>query len=477
MDAPQFQPAARRAAMLEGGLSAAWTSLAGGVFLAGFAVELGAGNIAQGFLAALPFLAGMAQIAGAYFIEERGASRRTVALSGLVLSRLAFFMVIPVALWLLPGRSSQMFGAYIALASAAYLLHGFANVAWLSWMGELVPDGQRGRFFGMRNLAAGFVTVAVTALCGQLAAQEFPDTFPRHTGYLIVFGIAAVCGLAGAGALLRVGYEPPVLRRPRRNFLRSMTETLRKKDFRRFLVFHLCWMSAVYLSSPFFQFYFLQDLKLDVGTVALTNTVATIGGLTTIRLWGSLCDRFGSKPVLYVTLAFAANIPLIYVFTDRQNIVWVAMVMQGLSGVAWAGISLAASNLLLKISPREQNSIYLSTFGALSGLATAMAPILSGFILNAAQTWSFDIGGLHIYHFKIMFLASFVARWASVLLLIRIPEPNEQSPVEVVKALGNWRTLWAIAGLELVHTSLVLPIQRRWKGKDEDGKKDPERVP
>jgi MFS family permease len=462
MSASPFTPAARRAAMLEGGFSAAWVALAGGVFLAGFAVELQANNIVQGFLASLPFMAAIAQISGAYVIEAHGKSRRHVAIGGLLASRLTFLLVIPAAFLFLPVNRPLMLAVYVALACVAYLCQSFANVAWLSWMGDLVPDGQRGAFFGGRNLMAGFVTVLAVALGGQLAGYRFGD-LPSYTGYLILFAIAGGFGLLGAFTLSRVKTEPRVVIDRSVNFFRSMREPLKKKDFRHFLMFHLCWMSAVYLASPFFNFYFLQDLKLDIGFVALTNTVSTIAGLTTIQLWGSLCDRFGSKPVLYVTLSIASFIPLAYVFTNDGNIHWVAMTMQAVSGAAWAGIGLAASNLLLKLAPREKNSVYLSTFGALSGVSTALAPIAAGFVAEAAKSWTFTAGGLTLYHFKFIFLASFVARSASVLLLIRIPETDEHSATEVVRALGTWRTLWTVSGFDLVQAYFVLPLHRRLK--------------
>lgn len=455
--------------MSEAGFSAAWAALAGGVFLAGFAVELKASNVAQGFLAALPFLAGVAQIAGAYFVEQRGVHRRSIALTGLLGSRLLFLAVIPAAWWLLPNRPGDALGVYLVLAAAAYLMQGFANVAWLSWMGDLVPDGMRGGFFASRNFMAGVVTAAATVAGGYVAAVKFGPHFPPLTGYLILFTVAGLAGLCGAWSLARIRRDPAPPPPQPGPFWASLREPLRHVNFRRFVVFHLCWMASVHLASPFFQFYLLEDLKLDIGYVALTNTVATLSGLTSIQLWGKLCDKYGSKPILFVTLSFAATVPAFYLVSTQSNAYWIILTVQALSGAAWAGISLAAANLLLRLAPREKNSVYLSTFGALSGIATAMAPIVSGFVSQAAQSWRIDFFGLDLYHFKFMFVVSLVARFASILLLVRIPEPNERKAVEVVRALGTWRTLWAVSGAELLHTYFVLPLQRRLPLRSPEG--------
>jgi len=67
-----FPPLVQRAALLEAGFAAAWIALVSGPFIAGFAVELRAGPLAQGFLVSLPDLASIAQLVSAYFVETRG---------------------------------------------------------------------------------------------------------------------------------------------------------------------------------------------------------------------------------------------------------------------------------------------------------------------------------------------------------------------------------------------------------------------
>src|SRR5918994_3358651 len=86
---------------------AAWASLVGalygGVILVGFAVELGATPIVIGLLAAIPFLAQLAQLPAVLLIEKL-RQRRRLALVVVSASRL---IILSLALlpWVLDGSS------------------------------------------------------------------------------------------------------------------------------------------------------------------------------------------------------------------------------------------------------------------------------------------------------------------------------------------------------------------------------------
>lgn len=455
-------PQARRAAYLEGGLSAAWAALEGGAFLAGFAVALKANNIQQGVLAALPFLAGIAQIVAAYVIDVHGVRRRSIAVWGLLTSRMCWLAIIPAAFYFLPARSDAMLTAFLVIIAAGYLLQSFASVAWLGWMSDLVPDGQRGIFFSNRNLLAGVVTIAGTGVGALLMDLPAAAGWPERHGYLLLFALAGVSGIAGALVLARIRHEPdspPSV--STRTFVRSIARPMAEPGFRKFLLFHVVWMASVYLAAPFFQFYFMEDAGLGVQYVALTNAVTVLTGITSVQLWGYLCDRFGSKPVLYISFTGTALVPSVYLFTSPENVYWTAIAVQAFSGVVWAGGTLASSNLLLKLAPRQGNATYLSVFGALTGMVAAMAPVASGAVLEAARHWEFTLFGLHLYHYKIMFLVSFVCRSASLLLLFPVPEQGERRTSEVLRALSTWRTLWSVTGLELLRFHFITPVWRR----------------
>ncbi len=466
-----FDAKGRRAALAEGGFAAVWVALTTGPFLAGFAVALQAGAFVQGLLVSLPFLASTAQLAGAWAVEVKGLPRRTTAIRGFLVSRFAFVLLAVAGAALLPAYGPAMLMATLILVAVSHLAHHFGHVAWLSLLSNGVPAAGRGGFFGARNLLAGTVSVAFTAAGGLVAGFDFGRPAAEHTGYLILFATAAVLGMSGVSAIRRIPPEPrpPAAARPALS--QSVRQCLRDRDYRRFLVFYLCWMGAVYIASPFFNFYFLDAMRLDIGFVALAQTASTFAALTTVRIWGNMVDRFGCKPILTVTLSVATLIPLVYTFTTPANIHAVALGMQALSGAVWSGLSLAGYNFLLKLAPERNNATYLATFGTLSGLASGLAPLAAGAASHAFDGMAWTLAGIEMGRYQLLFLASFVARGAAAMLLMRIPEPAARSAVDVVRALGTWRTLFSITGLDLVYSYVLAPIYRRFGGRpvQEDG--------
>ena len=120
---------------------------ASGGAITAWALYLGLTPVLVGVLGALPFAAQIVQIPSAWLTRSRGG-RRT-ALWTIGVSR-----QLPLALALLPWLSFPepvQRAVLLAVAAASSILSVAGNNAWTSWMGELVPDRLRGRYFGRRT--------------------------------------------------------------------------------------------------------------------------------------------------------------------------------------------------------------------------------------------------------------------------------------------------------------------------------------
>ncbi len=450
-----------RAALSEAGFVAAWMAVITGPFLAGFAVKLNAGTLAQGVLASLPFLATAAQLVGAYLVDVRGASRRSIARLGYTGSRLVFLAIVPLAYWLMPHHPQWLLYAFLAVTGLSALLHHLGHVAWMSWLSHSVDEEVRGSFFGARNHLASLATIVVTAF-GAWAAGLQDGGATGLGGYLILFVVANVLGLLGSRAVLKAGKEP-VVAEPTvtAGFFKAVGECLKQPVFRRFSTFNLLFMGAVHIASPFFVFFFLQEGEMSIRYVGLIQISLTAAAFVSTPMWGSLIDHFGSRPIQIVTLVLAALLPGIYAFTPHENIRTVALVVQTLSGTVWAGLSLSSYSWLLKISPKKNHAMYLATFGSLTGLACGVAPLLGAGLLGMVDGWNVSFGSLDMSSYRIIFLMSFALRLMAAGMVFGIPEPEARSTIDLVRALGTWRSLRSISGLDAVHSYMVAPIHRR----------------
>jgi MFS family permease len=145
---------------------------------------------------------------------------------------------------------------------------------------------------------------------------------------------------------------------------------------------------------------------------------------------------------------FAALIPAGWLLTGPSTVVLLGLLhVQG--GLFWAGIRLGTHNLLLKISPPAHRSVFLSIFAA-SGLTAVISPILGGL---AAQHLPTLLGAtdLSLSPLKVLFLVSFLLRLSSLVLLVRVAEPQERSLWQTVPVIRNVRAFTTTMGFNPVY--------------------------
>lgn len=438
---------ALRLSIWDGIFANLYANLTGGVFLVGYALALKASEVQIGLLAAFPLLANVVQPLSTYLIERIGR-RRSLALCGGAFARLLWLVIIVASVYLASRRRLL----YISMWVAALSQVGTAvnNLAWMSWMADLVHEELRGRYFGLRNAALG-----VAALLASLGGGYFLDVWkaahPRGEmdALRLLFFAGVVCGVIGLFIQARV-YEPPLHEGDEsQSFPQRLFLPFRDANFRRFLIFSLAWNFAVYFTAPFFAVYMLKSLKLSYTAVATYAVLSSAADLASAQLWGRLSDRETNKPILLLTSFFAALIPYGWLFTTSESHLLLGFLhLEG--GLFWAGIRLCTGNLVLKLAPASSRSIYFSTFNAVAGLMAVIAPILGGFALKFLPSL---LKGLHLgwNPFLMLFFVSSPLRLASLPLLTKVSEPRERSVWQAVRVIRNVRAFTTTMGFNLVY--------------------------
>ncbi|HZD26179.1 MAG TPA: MFS transporter, partial [Alphaproteobacteria bacterium] len=140
-------------------------TLAAGTFLAAFALQLGASNLVIGLLAAVPQLTQFLQLPTILLVERLRRRRLICVLAGFA-NRPALLLMGLAAFVPQPGWAIALLIIAFVLR---YSLGAVVGCSWNSWVRDLVPEEQMGRFFGGRMmrmtlfglllglLAAGFV--------------------------------------------------------------------------------------------------------------------------------------------------------------------------------------------------------------------------------------------------------------------------------------------------------------------------------
>ena len=417
--------------------SEAMGTLTTGVFLVGFAVALGADNFTIGVLAAVPFFAQLLQVP-AVLLVERWRVRRDICVFSTAIGRA--FLVGAAAAPLIDGS----LGVKVLIASLAIYqgMAAIAGCAWNSWMRDLVPSSEHGRFFGRRTAATTALSV-VAALGGGAIIDLWKSYMPEYAvfGYSLLFLVSAIVGYIGV-YLLRITPDKPMAPAEKAGpALALLFAPLREENFKRLILFLASWNFAANLAAPFFTVYMLKSLDYPMTTILALTIASQLSNIVALGLWGALIDRFSNKSVLGVAAPLFLACTLAWTFT---GVPWVKpytlsllAVIHVLMGVATAGVGLASGNIAMKLSPPGQATAYLAANGVISAAAAATAPILGGRFadffalhqLTLAFTWTggpqkLTVQVLNLHSWTFFFAMACVLGLYSLHRLSFVEEPS-----------------------------------------------------
>lgn len=326
------------------GVAYAFMVGAGETILVADAIRLGASRTELGLVATLPLLvAGLGPLI-ALRILARLPYRRALVVAGALLQVLNWLVV--AALDLLGWNDPTLL---IASASCHHLLAQACAAGWGSWFGDVVPARLRGRVFGRRNAWVYLSTCLGMVASGVLLSRLEPGVDAALTGgrgFACLYVLSALARFASA-LLLRATPEPRFrgLTPPRR--VLSFLATERGSRAVRLLVFSGVLHVMVYLASPYFAPFMLDDLHLGYGGFMAASLAVVVFKVVAVPPWGRVVDRRGARPALHVAALLVALAPLPWLWTG--NLGW-ALAAQAFSGVAWAGYDVALFTLLLDSS-------------------------------------------------------------------------------------------------------------------------------
>jgi MFS family permease len=427
---------------------AAWASMVGalygGVILVGFALELGATPWHNGLLAAIPFLAQVAQLPAIALVEHI-RQRKKIVVAAVSISRVAISLLAVVALMSDPGLALR---TLLLMQVGITLLGSLGGCAVNSWMHQLLAAEGLGELFS-RRLFWSTVLASLGALAAGFAVQHWPGGERLHA-YALSFAAAGVVGFISIYYLLKVP-EPAMQRTgPPTPLLAMLRAPFEDDGFRPVIIFMASWNFASNLAAPFVTVYLLKQLGYGMGTVTLLWIASQVANAMTMYLWGRLSDRLSNKAILSVALPiylgcvvglpFAA-IPDVHALT-LPLIAFIHVTM----GAAAGGITLATGNLGLKLAPQGRGTAYLGAVGLAGATAAGLAAMAGGALadwfsvrgLNVVIQWTApgeasEITVMQFRHWEFLFGLSFLCGWYVMHALSRIREGDEHSERVVIQ--------------------------------------------
>ncbi len=382
-------------------------------YLTPYALALGAGPAQIGLLSALPqlFSTVLQPLAGT--LATHADSRKKVCKLFLIISRIAIFPIIFLGLL----RGFDAVSLLLILVSVSAAASSFARPAWASWIGELVPERIRGAFFGKRNMYVSATSFVAALTAGWVLG--FSDTL---AGFALIFLAAFALQDVGLYFLLKVPEPPSPNHKGHRvslNFSEFLS-TMKKTNFKHFMLYAMVFDFSVYLAAPFFTVYMISELQISYWWFAVVSSASAVAGMLSQKYWGKISDKYGDRNVMMICAMLASLVPLIFIFSRDVPLLVAANIF---SGFAWAGLDLVTFNFLLDSSPPVKRPLFISNYQFFDGLAVAGGSIVGGILISFIGTGFFWLSAI-----SVIFVASFALRAISSALLIpRIKEERIKS--------------------------------------------------
>lgn len=429
-----------RMLVVEGAFAQGMTALTTGAFLVGFALELGATNTVVGVIASIGPLAQILQLPSILLVE-RVRLRKLLTLLTSGIGRLMWPAIAAI-----PFVFAEKY--WIAALVLLLVLHfGFGNVsgcAFNSWVRDLVPIAQFGRFFAIRMAIATFAGAMLSVGGAVYIDRRVHDHGSALGAYSIVFLVAAGFALTGLLFIARMP-EPTMPRERSGGILDLLRPPLRDPNFRRLLVFLGLWNFTINFAAPFYAVYLIRYLGMSMVWVIGLSVLSQMFNVFFFRLWGGLADRFSNKSVLTVSGPLFIFSFLIWPFTTMPEPHFMTkpllIAIHVLAGISTAGVTLCTGNIAFKLAPYGKATAYLAMNALIGGVAATIAPVIAGLTADRLESYqlqvtlrwvdwktaSFDVflTTIDLRGLDFVFLIAFLAGLVAMQRLVTVKEEGE----------------------------------------------------
>lgn len=418
---------ARRYSIKEG-IFASGKSSFGDYFVSPFAIAINASNSTVAFMSSIAGILGpLSQTFSSRLIEKH--SRKKIVTKAVLIESLMWLPFIAIAvlfyfnllLNILPVFLLITFGFYVIVAH-------ISGPAWFSWLGDIVDEKYRGRWFSKRNLIIGSVSVVLTII-GAFLLDLFKKQEIIMFGFISLFFLAMICRIV-SWEIFKKQYEPKI--KLKKSYYFTFSQFLlnaHKNNFGRFTIFRTLIALTYSIASPLFVVYLLRNLNLNYLTYMIVIMSGVIFSLIVIGLWGKLSDKYGNYRVLVLTSLIIPFVPILWIFSE--SVLYLIFVPVLLSGISWAGFNLAAGNFIYDNVSQEKRGLVVSYYNLIVGIGVFIGAGIGAILVKYLKTES--ISPLHL-----IFIISSVTSLIIVLAFItKIKEKRKVEKFDGKEALKN----------------------------------------
>jgi Na+/melibiose symporter-like transporter len=309
------------------------------------------------------------------YVTERLRRRKLISLSFFAIGRLATpaIMILPF----ITDAADMRLRLYYATVALIGLrgCSAMGSSAWMSWVADIVPRGERGRFYSVRLALNTVANIAVFVSAGRIIDYFSHGDLSDPRGYLVVFGAAFVLGELDLliHATVRDRPMPEHAEKPR--LLPLLAAPWRNSGFRNLILFRATVMFGNSLVSIFALMYLVEELGLRTIHVCVLTAVMMFFRVLAFPLWRNVGERVGYRTIYSVGYTMAGAGVVYWWFLRQDNFLvyfTVLVAARVYYGVVSAGLTLAHSTLTMDTAPDKHRSAYFAQVTTIMAVVSSL---------------------------------------------------------------------------------------------------------
>lgn len=391
-------------------------------FITPFALAIGANSFHIGILSSLSGLVSpIGQLFGSKTMERH--SRKKIVLAGKMIQILLWLGIVALAI-LYWKNIVPLFVPYILIVFYALFsfIAGLNHPAFFSWIGDIVPEKERGKYFAKRNRVIGFV-----GLIAFLIAAIYLD-YVKTKGYLIL-GFAAMFIVSAlfrnVSRNLTKGIFNPRFRIGKGYYFSFLDFIKRYDNYGKFSLYQAVLYFSIMIASPFFAVYMIKDLGFSYALFTVISISPTVFYLLFTPFAGKFSDKYGNVKLLYIAAFSFPIVPLLWIFLE--NPLWLIIWPGFFSGLANAAFIIGTTNFTYDSVSIQKRGLCVAYTSLLIGIGVFFGSLAGGFLVQYVSS-SF------LEPILLVFLISAALRLLSSLIFL--PQISEERVTENIQGLS-----------------------------------------
>ena len=385
-------------------------------YLLAYAILMSATDLQLGLVATLPiFLASILQLFSIKVMHTIRSRKKSVLLFA-SLQGLTWIPIIFVYSFIGIKIPSLIF--FVSL----YWIFGLiASPIWTSWIGDLVPEKVRGKYFSRRQ-AATSVAIFVSFILGGFILTYAKDTLNEaYIGFAFIFILALLARFVSVFFLTKQ-YEPELKIKEGnefalKDFIFHFSKRFKKGHFNTAVLYFSLISFGIYFVAPYIVAFMLKDLNFNYMQYVIAIASYLIVQVTLLPIWGRILDKYGSLSILRLTGMLIVINPLLWIFPKELSHV---ILIQIYSGFVMSGFLLASFNLLLETTTPNKRATAISYYHLINGTFIFLGSISAALLIKWSIGWNLAaFGGLFWSKYIIVFLFSGI--WRLMVSLTILP--------------------------------------------------------